>query len=145
MTEIQIRHADRDDAIQIADLLGQLGYPARAEDIPSRIERMRADGNSAILVAVSRGVAVGLATTHLLTVINRHGKVAMLSAIVVDERLRGEGIGRQLVYAVEAYARESGCERLTATTYLDRTGAHKFYESTGFELTGRRYGKSLRG
>jgi GNAT superfamily N-acetyltransferase len=87
---------------------------------------------------------VGLATTHLLTVINRHGKVAMLSAIVVDERKRGEGIGRQLVYAVESYARESGCERLTVTTYLDRTAAHKFYESTGFELTGRRYGKALR-
>jgi GNAT superfamily N-acetyltransferase len=100
-------------------------------------------GPTAVLVATASDEVIGLATAHILSVINRAGDVAMLTAIVVDERVRSKGVGHALVLAVEAFARASGCERLTVTTYLNRKDAHTFYERIGFELTGRRYGKSL--
>ena len=80
---------------------------------------------------------------HVLAMLNRARDVAWLTTLVVEESLRGSGIGRQLVDAVEALARESGCERLSVTTHEDREDAQKFYLQLGFEQTGLRFGKML--
>jgi GNAT superfamily N-acetyltransferase len=86
---------------------------------------------------------VGLATLHVLSVINRDQDLAQLTALVVDEHVRGQGVGRALVHAVEAAARALGCERLTVTTHVERSGAQAFYPQVGLKETGRRYGKDL--
>ena len=143
MNDVEVRAANTGDSSAIARLLGQLGYPANPADVPGRIARMHSSGTTTVLVATIGARVVGLATSHVLTVINRAGNVAQLTALVVDEAERQKGVGRALVAAVEKFARESGCERLTVTTYHDRAGAHAFYERIGFELTGRRYGKML--
>jgi len=69
--------------------------------------------------------------------------VAWLTALVVDETVRGAGVGRALVEAVEAFARESECERLSVTTQAHRADARAFYPRVGLEETGRRFGKTL--
>ena len=88
-------------------------------------------------------MTVGLATVHLLSVLNRPCDVAWLTALVVDEAVRGSGVGRRLVEAVESFARDAGCERLSVTTYEHLIEAQAFYLRVGFEATGRRFGKSL--
>ena len=96
-----------------------------------------------VLVAVRGEAVVGLATVHILWVVNRRHEVAWLTALVVDAVARRTGVGRALVGAVEEYARQAGCERLSVTTHERRADAHSFYAGLGLALTGRRFGKAL--
>ena len=80
---------------------------------------------------------------HESLALERDKPAAKLSAIVVDEARRGSGIGKALVEAMEAEARERGCFVLFLTTNERRVDAHAFYDHLGFERTGRRYAKEL--
>lgn len=140
---LHIRRATADDAVAIAQLVTQLGYPASAPDIPARLARLAGNDRGAVLLAQRGDAVVGLATVHVLTVINRPSDVAWLTALVVEESARGSGVGRALVASVERFARDSGCERLSVTTHERRADARAFYTRLGLEQTGRRFGKML--
>jgi N-acetylglutamate synthase-like GNAT family acetyltransferase len=140
---LTIRRAEEADAEAIARLLDQLGYPADNAEVPERLQRLRANHRGAVLLAEREHEVVGLATVHILSVLNRRRDVAWLTALVVDESVRGSGVGRLLVTAAEDFARQSGCERLSVTTQEHRADAHKFYVRIGLEPTGRRFGKML--
>jgi GNAT superfamily N-acetyltransferase len=141
--ELHIRDATPVDAQAMARLLDQLGYPTGSADMPGRMDRFANGGRAAILLAERNGQVIGLATAHILAVINRPRDVAWLTALVVDNDARGGGVGRALVRAVEAFAKAAGCERLSVTTHEDRQGARSFYLKIGMEFTGRRFGKAL--
>ena len=137
---VEIRDARPEDAAAIARLLGQLGYPADATSVARRLERL---GDDRLVVAESDGTVTGLAQLHVAPSLEYDRPAAKLSALVVDEARRNEGIGRALVDAMEAEARERGCELLYLTTAERRSDAHEFYERIGLEYTGRRYAKRL--
>jgi N-acetylglutamate synthase-like GNAT family acetyltransferase len=137
-----IRDARADDAGTIARLLGQLGYPSAADAVEERLERLGVVGDR-VVVAELDGNLVGLAHLQVTPAIERGRPVGKLGALVVDDERRGLGIGTALVEAVEAEARERGCEVLFVTTSERRDDAHAFYESVGFEQTGRRYSRTL--
>lgn len=143
MTDTTIRQAAASDAAAIARLLGQLGYPTEAGDVPERLDRIESRHQAAVFLAERSGRVVGLATVHLLSIVNRRRDVALLTALVVDAADRGTGVGRALVQAVEDFARRAGCERLSVTTQESRTDAHAFYKRVGLPHTGRRFGKML--
>ena len=143
MPTICVRRAAAADTIAVAGLLTQLGYPTAAADVPPRLERLMAGDRAVVLVAERDGFVVGLATAHILSVLNRPRDVAWLTALVVDEAARGLGVGRTLVESVEEFARQSGCERLSVTTQEHRADARAFYPRVGLEETGRRFGKGM--
>jgi GNAT superfamily N-acetyltransferase len=64
---------------------------------------------------------------------------ARLMSIVVEESMRGQGIGRRLIEVAVEQARAWGCDRLELTSRLERAGAHTFYESVGFSHTSKRF------
>ena len=138
-----IRHATAADAVALSALLSQLGYPSPPDSLPGRLDRLAANAGAAALVAVRSDRIVGLATMHIISPVNRERDVAWLTTLVVDEAARGTGVGRALVGAVEARARDAGCERLSVTTHENRSEAHEFYTRIGFERTGRRFGRTL--
>jgi GNAT superfamily N-acetyltransferase len=140
---LEIRVATDSDSEAIARLLDQLGYPANTAEIPTRLDRLSQADRAEVFLADRDGKVVGLATVHILSVLNRIRDVAWLTALVVDESARGTGVGRRLVESVEAFARQQGCERLSVTTHEDRADARAFYVRIGFEPTGRRFGKVL--
>jgi GNAT superfamily N-acetyltransferase len=137
-----IRDARPEDSAAIADLLGQLGYPAAAEAVEPRLSGLRAAGDR-LVVAELDGEVVGLADLHVSPSLEHDRPAAKLAALVVDERHRGAGVGRALVAAMEAEARARGCAVLFLTTAERRADAHAFYERVGLEYTGRRYAKTL--
>lgn len=141
---VSLRRATPADAAAIASLLGQLGYPTPAEEIPKRLERLDA-GSGVALVAVDQDTVVGVATVHLFQGLHAPSPVAHLTALVVGEAERGRGIGRSLVTAAVALAEESGCGRIVVGTAEHRGGAHAFYERIGWEYTGRRFARRLGG
>lgn len=143
MTEVLVRDADERDAPAIASLCGQLGYPTPAEAVVPRMDRLREGGQARVVVAVLGDDTVGLATTMVRHTINHEAPIGQLTLLVVDERARGQGVGRILVAECESWVQARGCKRFVVTTALRRTEAHAFYERLGFTHTGRRYGKDF--
>jgi len=141
--KLAIRDARAEDGEALAGLLGQLGYPATADAVSIRIDRLAASGDDRLVVAEADGEVVGLAALHVSLAVEYDEPVAKLSAIVVDERHRRRGVGEALVAAMEAEARARGCCVIFLTTAERRADAHAFYERIGFEHTGRRFAKQL--
>ncbi len=143
MTHATIRPAAASDAATLSELFDALGYDAPAAAIPDRLARLMATGWATALVAEEDNAVVGLATGHVLPVLHHTGQIGRLTTLVVAESVRGRGIGRRLVEAIEAWVRAKGCAKIAVTTALHRSGAHAFYERLGYEHTGRRYHKTL--
>jgi GNAT superfamily N-acetyltransferase len=137
-----IRDARAADAAAIAELLGELGYPATEAAVTSRLERLVIVGDRVVVADVD-GEVVGLAHLHVSPTIEHERPAGKLGALVVAESHRGRGIGRLLVEAVEEEATARGCGIFFVTTAERRDDAHAFYESLGLERTGRRYGRTL--
>jgi GNAT superfamily N-acetyltransferase len=138
-----IRKATASDAKALAVLLGELGYPTEARELPARLKRFTANGASRVLVAVEERVVVGFAALELTFPIHQLDPVAHLSAFAVASAARRRGVGRALMAAVDAEARQRGCQRLVVTSAERRADAHAFYLATGWVLTGRHFGKAV--
>src|SRR5690349_15549101 len=110
-----IRRATYQDADAIGELLGQLGYPATAVDVDRRL-RLLDKSDNAILVAEEKGVVVGVTALHRMNVLHAALPVGYIIAFVIDEKIRGAGVGRTLLQAAEHWARDAGCAKLTVTS-----------------------------
>ena len=138
-----IRDAEPRDALALVRLLEQLGYPAGEEAVLRRLARMEASPADRLFVAEVDGSVVGLAGVHVSPSLEHDQDAAKVSAIVVDEAFRRRGVGRALLDAVEAEARERGCALVFLTTAERRGDAHEFYRRLGWDETGRRFAKRL--
>lgn len=138
-----IRAPRAGDSDGIAALLAALGYPAAPDDVLRRLTELERHANVVTFVAASGDTPVGLATAYVIPVIHNDRPVAVLSALVVRETHRRGGVGRRLVEAAHAWAKERSAYRITVSSGLARAGAHAFYESLGYEHTSRRYSRPL--
>ncbi len=86
---------------------------------------------------------MGCVSTSTMHVLHRPAPVGRISMMVVDEALRGQGIGARLVNAVEQALAESGCYMVEVSSNLRRTAAHAFYERLGYERTSYRFAREL--
>jgi N-acetylglutamate synthase-like GNAT family acetyltransferase len=140
---VTIRNALDADPAAVARLLEQLGYPAREADVVRRLRRLEASEADSLFIAEIQGEVVGLAGLHVSPSLEYDEDVAKVSALVVDDAHRRTGVGRSLLTAVEAEARERGCTLIFLTTAERRHDAHEFYRRLGWEETGRRFAKRL--
>lgn len=126
-----IRPAASTDQAALEGLIDQLGYHETAADIAARLAEMIEAGRL-VLVAELDGRVVGCLSTSLMQVLHRPRPVGRISMMVVEEGLRGQGIGAELVRAAEAALVEQGCGLVEVTSNLARTDAHRFYEKLGY-------------
>ena len=138
-----IRVAGPEDAPEIARLLEQLGYPASEEQARARLTTVAENADGMALVAERDGRVVGLVGLHLLPFLERDGRWCRVTALVVDEALRGKGIGRELIEEAERVAREKDCRCVEVSSGPRRADAHGFYERLGYEERRRRFQKWL--
>jgi GNAT superfamily N-acetyltransferase len=143
MTAVAVRSALLEDADRLARLFDQLGYPQTGDALRGPLENMLADPRADVLVADDGRALVGAATYYFVPVAHDSGPWCRITTLVVDEAHRGHGIGRMLVAAAEAAARDAGCSRIEATSALQRTGAHRFYERFGYGRTSTHFLKRL--
>jgi GNAT superfamily N-acetyltransferase len=141
---IRIREASGDDALAIAGLLTELGYPAPAPDIPGRLTAV-AGAPGRVLVAEDNAEVLGVASVTRLTLLHLPKPVALLSALVVRANHRGQGVGRALVEAAAQQSALWGCATLELTSRDDRQFAHRFYTGLGFESGSRKFVRSIAG
>lgn len=129
------------DASEIAPLLGELGYPATADDVVERLNVLAAVDRGVVLVATDAGDVVGAAHANLLPVLHSNDRFAQLVLIVVAARVRRSGVGHALVTACERWAIAQGCTRMLITSGEERHEAHAFYEAMGYHHYARRFSK----
>jgi GNAT superfamily N-acetyltransferase len=129
-----IRPAKDQDAAALAALSGQLGYPSSPADILSRLQQIRPLPDHAILVAERDGAVSGWlhVQTRRSLETPEYGEI---TALVVDERLRGQGVGAELVAAAATWASRQGLPVLRVRSNVVRERTHSFYEKLGFSLS----------
>lgn len=138
-----IRAARAEDAPALATLLAELGYPSSAGQAAARLANLQGYRCAVAYVAERGGAVCGLATVHAHVALNRDEPAVQLTLLVVAAAVRGSGAGKRLVQAAEEWARQQGALRLVVSTAVHRAGAHAFYETLGYALTGRRYARLL--
>jgi GNAT superfamily N-acetyltransferase len=132
LENVKIRRARLSDAARLAELSGQLGYPAKRGEILQRMKRMRPAARHAIFVAESEKLVTGwlhVSVTPLLEVLLR----AEVNGLVVDETQRSAGTGAKLLQAAERWAAEKGCKSMSVRSNVVRERAHEFYLRNGYE------------
>jgi len=147
MTTVTIRDARPDDLPRLLELLLQLSessqYPESdirpvAEAHHAALRRIDADPNTRLLVAEDAGRVVGTLTLYTLPNLSHGGRsTAIVENVVVDDALRGSGLGRLLMAEADRLAQEAGCYKVALTSNNKRAPAHTFYETIGYANTHR--------
>lgn len=88
-----------------------------------------------VKVAVTEGHVVGMCTAQILISTAEGGKVALVEDMVVNAQYRGMGIGRQLMSAMEEWARKHGIARLQLLADRTNFSALDFYDRMGWHPT----------
>lgn len=99
------------------------------------LKEIIADASRPILVAVDKDGVAGYAfcvyQQYMNDNIRTDVKTLYIDDLCVDERRRGQHIGKQLYDAVLGMARENGCYNVTLNVWCLNEGAMKFYERCG--------------
>ncbi|MEU7473611.1 GNAT family N-acetyltransferase [Streptomyces sp. NPDC044984] len=139
MEDLEIRAAVADDVPAIVGMLADdpLGAQRESPDDLSpyltALERLSADPNQHLVVAVRAGRVVGTLQLTVVPGLSRRGATrSIIEAVRVHADERGSGLGSRLVeWAIDA-SRHEGCQLVQLTSDNTRTAAHRFYERLGF-------------
>jgi GNAT superfamily N-acetyltransferase len=142
---VTMRAACPDDAERVAALLRELGYPETVAFARDKLGALAASDSDDVLVAEADGGVVGIVHLHVAELFQRAGRTGRIMALVVDEAMRGGGVGRALMEAAERRAAELGCCQVEATSGFHREGAHAFYRRLGYAERRRHFMKRLGG
>lgn len=82
------------------------------------------------------GKEVGRAFLYVMKNDLKKQPFGLLEDVFVDEQLRGQGIGTELINKVIAEAKKIKCYKIVATSRHERPAVHKLYEKLGFKNFG---------
>ena len=133
-TKVAVRPPRLEDAAALAELSGQLGYPATPAEIEERLAAVAGNDHAAVLVATDAAdrpigwVHVELKRTLVAPL------TAQIMGLVVDAAVRSGGIGHVMLRAAEAWVAGQGCRHMVVGTRITRERAHRFYTREGYTL-----------
>lgn len=129
-----VRQMRVEDALGVATLTTQLGYPSTEDEIRRRYDLLKDRWDARVFVAHHAGNRVAgwihVQATYLMECDAR----AEIWGLVVAEAARGTGVGRRLVEAAEEWALMRGLTVMTVRSNSLRTDAHGFYEHLGYNV-----------
>ncbi|MGW2617898.1 N-acetyltransferase family protein [Streptomyces sp. NPDC001500] len=139
MGDLEIRAAVAEDVPAIVamladDALGaQRESPDDLEPYLAALERLTADPNQRLVVAVREGRVVGTLQLTIVPGLSRRGSTrSIVEGVRVHTDERGSGLGTRFIeWAIEE-SRRSNCQLVQLTSDNSRTDAHRFYERLGF-------------
>ena len=124
---LEVHHAGRPD-------LFRSGTEKYTDD---ELRAILCDGTRPVFVAVREGTVCGYAfcmfrrfpADNILTDV----QTLYIDDLCVDEKARGQGVGRALYDFVRGFAKESGCYNLTLNVWACNENALRFYEACGLK------------
>ncbi|MDQ1046982.1 GNAT family N-acetyltransferase [Streptomyces sp. V4I2] len=139
MGDLEIRPATTDDIPAIVAMLADdpLGAQRESPDdltpYLAALERLTADPNQQLVVAVREGRVVGTLQLTIIPGLSRRGSTrSIVEGVRVHADERGSGLGTRLIeWAIEE-SRRQDCQLVQLTSDNTRTDAHRFYERLGF-------------
>ncbi|MFF7239451.1 GNAT family N-acetyltransferase [Streptomyces collinus] len=139
MGDLEIRRATAADVPVIVGMLADdpLGAQRESPDdmtpYLAALERLDADPNQHVVVAVREGRVVGTLQLTVVPGLSRKGATrSIIEGVRVHADERGSGLGTRLIeWAVEESRRQE-CQLVQLTSDSSRTDAHRFYERLGF-------------
>lgn len=130
----RVRRARAADAAAIAALASQLGYPSSSSQARKRLTRILRDRIHAAFVAEnSEGEVVGWVHAFVYRLLESD-TMAEVGGLVVDERFRGQGVGKLLMQRVESWASARDMKSVYLRSNIIRKSTHAFYKSLGYEM-----------
>ncbi|MGI5427038.1 N-acetyltransferase family protein [Streptomyces sp. CA-179760] len=139
MGDLEIRAAVADDVPAIVGMLADdpLGAQRESPDdlapYLTALERLSADPNQRLVVAVRESRVVGTLQLTIIPGLSRRGTTrSIIEAVRIHADERGSGLGTQLMEWAISESRDSGCQLVQLTSDASRTDAHRFYERLGF-------------
>ena len=131
--ELRIRRAKLQDALRLAELATQLGYPSTAAHLRQRLRQISPASQNAVFVAEAKGAGV-VGWLHVSKQALLESDIrAEVNGLVVKEGHRSLGAGARLIASAEDWARKHGCKYMSVRSNVIRERAHKFYERNGYE------------
>lgn len=144
-SQITIRRGSANDADVLFRLARQYQTgrePIRKDDFEVALDnvlRKRVDETNVLFVAERDGQVVGYSLMTVSRLLHAPGLTAHLQELVVDEAIRGGGVGDRLIQANEHYCMGRGVRQLSAST--SRIG--NFFNHRGYVSMGEHYRKIL--
>jgi len=129
MTIKRIEHFSPEDLKDINKLLLQLssrGYQMKEDDFKTALK----DKNIFLLGLFEDKRIIGTATLVALHQVT--GYKGYVEDVVVDEKYRGQGLGKRLMKEIIAEAQKLKLFRLELKSETDRVAANKLYQALGF-------------
>lgn len=62
------------------------------------------------------------------------GLTGVVEDVIIDEKYRGQGLGRMIMNKLIEVAEENNLQQITLTSNPSRTAARKLYQDLGFDL-----------
>jgi len=141
MTALAFRPATQSDLPTILMLcaggaIGPADDPANAGD-PCYLDAFNAitsDPNHEMIIAELAGKPVGCLQISYLPGLTRRGMWrGILENVHISADQRGQGLGSQMILWAVEKCRARGCGMVQLTSNKQRTDAHRFYRTLGFD------------
>jgi GNAT superfamily N-acetyltransferase len=142
---MEIRTSCIDDFEEIYNLFVQLwaNKELHKKELLEVFQRGLNSDTDYYLSAVENEIIIGFSAFYIANNFWQEGIIAYDYGMIVNEKNRGQGIGRCLIDKACQISKELGCKRFELDSGFQREGAHKFYESLGFEKRAYLFSKIL--
>jgi GNAT superfamily N-acetyltransferase len=141
-----IRRMTAHDVPASQELLSQLGYRMEVAEVHRRYDAVARSEDHTVLVGEQDGRVVALCHVYARPALDKPPEV-VVQALVVDQAVRGRGVGKLMMAAAEAWAVDRGFSSIALGSHVSRSDAHAFYESLGYrnEATSHQFRRKLDG
>ncbi len=141
MSPIDIREATEEDAADLLRAYREAGIDGglafTVEEARLHFAQFRRYPSYRIFTA---SVEQEFAGTYALIILDNLAKCGAKAGVVEDVAVlpafQGRGVGKAMMEHARAECRAAGCYKMTLSSNLSREGAHRFYDSLGFERHG---------
>jgi len=131
--DLVVRRATPGDAPRIAELYFSLTNDPNINVQSARIADLTYDVRTALFVCEYLGEVCATALVSLCAdVMYGRQPYAVVENVVVDDALRGMGIGSLLLNHIEAFCLTSDCSKIMLMSSIHRQEAHRFFERSGY-------------
>ncbi|HET7629473.1 MAG TPA: GNAT family N-acetyltransferase [Bacillales bacterium] len=145
--KIAIRPYEPKDLEALTEIITEFSSPTTVEEMRERMQRIEANPMYATFIAIYECEAAGMAGVRLHATYTGNRLKTQISTIVTKEAYRRRGVAGALVAHIEKWAQEQGSDFLYLMSGKGdhRAAARQFYKNHGFDITGYRFVKKLKG